>query len=42
MSSTPPPAERDALAAEYALRILEGDELLEAQRRERSDPAFAG
>jgi anti-sigma-K factor RskA len=41
MSSTPPPAERDALAAEYALRILEGDDLVEAQRREHFDPVFA-
>jgi anti-sigma-K factor RskA len=29
------------LAAEHALRLLEGDELAEARRLERSDPAFA-
>jgi anti-sigma-K factor RskA len=29
------------LAAEHALRLLEGDDLAEAQRLERSDPAFA-
>jgi anti-sigma-K factor RskA len=29
------------LAAEYALRLLDGEELAEAQRLERSDPAFA-
>lgn len=34
-------AERNMLAAEYGLGLLEGAELLEAQRLYRDDPAFA-
>jgi len=41
MSTRPPRDEQDMVAAEYALRVLEGEELAEAQRLERSDPAFA-
>ena len=41
MSTTPPMAERDVLAAEHALRLLEGDDLAQAQRLERFDPSFA-
>jgi anti-sigma-K factor RskA len=41
MSTTPPSAERSGLAAEHALRLLEGDDLAEAQRLERVDPNFA-
>jgi len=41
MSTTPPPPEREMLAAEHALRLLEGQELAEAQRLERSDASFA-
>jgi anti-sigma-K factor RskA len=33
-------ADRDQLAAEYALGVLDGDELSEAQALERSDPEF--
>lgn len=33
--------ERDQLAAEHALRLLEGEELMEATRLMGSDPAFA-
>lgn len=41
MSSKPPPAgDRDTLAAEYALGLLEGDELAQAKELERDDPAF--
>lgn len=41
MSTTPPPADRDMLAAEYALRLLDGQDLAEAQRLERADPSFS-
>lgn len=34
-------SEHMPLAAEHALRLLEGEELLEARRRVASDPAFA-
>lgn len=40
---SPPPLpddERDALAAEYALGLLDGDALAEARERYRSDPSF--
>ena len=41
MSSTPPlPEEREVLAAEYALGLLEGAELAEATELERTDAAF--
>lgn len=41
MSSTPPlPEEREALAAEYALGLLEGAELAQAIELERTDTAF--
>jgi anti-sigma-K factor RskA len=41
MSSTPHhPAERETLAAEYALGLLEGEELKQAIELERSNPAF--
>ena len=41
MSSAPPlSTERDALAAEYALGLLEGQELANARELERTDPAF--
>ncbi|CAA9511533.1 MAG: hypothetical protein AVDCRST_MAG62-558 [uncultured Sphingomonas sp.] len=33
--------ERELLAAEHALRLLEGEELLEARRLQAGDPAFA-
>lgn len=33
--------EQDARAAEYALRLLDGDEVREAEALERADPAFA-
>lgn len=33
--------EAELLAAEYALRLLEGEELMEARRRSADDPAFA-
>ncbi|MBX7458076.1 anti-sigma factor [Qipengyuania sp. 1NDH17] len=35
------PAPEEMLAAEYALGLLEGEELLAARGREASDPAFA-
>jgi anti-sigma-K factor RskA len=41
MSTTPPPVDPEMLAAEHALRLLEGDDLARAQRLERSDPVFA-
>ena len=41
MSSTPPLLDdREALAAEYALGVLEGEELARAIELERVDPAF--
>jgi anti-sigma-K factor RskA len=41
MSTTPlPPEERAALAAEHALGLTEGDDLVTALRLERDDPAF--
>ena len=41
MSSKPPPSDdRETLAAEYALGLLEGEELAQAIERERNDPAF--
>jgi anti-sigma-K factor RskA len=36
-----PVDDEDVLAAEYVLGLLEGPELVEAQRREAVDPAFA-
>lgn len=43
MSSRPPlsPQDREWLAAEHALGLLEGDELAEARRLEDADPSFA-
>jgi anti-sigma-K factor RskA len=41
MSDFGPEQERDLLAAEYALRLLEGEDLREAQRRAAIDPVFA-
>jgi anti-sigma-K factor RskA len=41
MSSAPELSGDDRLAAEFALRLLEGEELLQARGRQRSDPAFA-
>ena len=43
MSTRPPPdlSDRDWLAAEYALGVLDGEELAEARRLQSSDPAFA-
>jgi anti-sigma-K factor RskA len=40
MSSTPPPDDRETLAAEYALGVLEGEQLAKAIELERSDTAF--
>lgn len=41
MSSKPPPFDdRDTLAAEYALGLLEDDELAQAMELEQDDPAF--
>ena len=41
MSSTPPlPEDHETLAAEYALGLLEGEELARATELERVDPAF--
>lgn len=34
--------ERDTLAAEHSLRLLEGEALMEARRLAATDPAFAG
>ncbi|MDN3646139.1 anti-sigma factor [Pontixanthobacter aestiaquae] len=39
--SAPKLTERERLAAEYALRLLEGEELLQARGLMASDPAFA-
>ncbi len=43
MSSRPPPdqTDRDWLAAEHALSLLDGEALAEARRLQSSDPAFA-
>lgn len=41
MSSAPPEDERDLLAAELALGLLEGEELLTARGRAAQDPGFA-
>lgn len=41
MSDLHPHEERDLLAAEYALRLLDGPELAEARRLEASDAEFA-
>lgn len=41
MTTRPPLSEPDTLAAEHALRLLEGEDLAAAHRLERSDPAFA-
>ena len=43
MSDTPPlePTSGDTLGAEYALGLLDGAELAEAQARRMADPAFA-
>lgn len=38
--SKPSPDDPDRLAAEFALGVLEGDELAEARRLDGSDPAF--
>lgn len=41
MSTTPPLSDdRETLAAEYALGLLDGDELAQAMELERVDPAF--
>jgi anti-sigma-K factor RskA len=40
MSSTPHPYDRETRAAEYALGLLEGEELKQAVELERSDAAF--
>ncbi len=37
----PPPGDRELLAAEYALGVLEGDALAMAQRRTLAEPGFA-
>ncbi|MDU0338808.1 anti-sigma factor [Bosea rubneri] len=37
-----PPAERDALAGEYVLGLIEGAEFAAAERRQADDPDFAG
>ena len=41
MTDTTPSSNRNALAAEYALRLLEGETLLEARGLVASDPEFA-
>ncbi len=41
MSDLSPNEERDLLAAEYVLGLLDGPELVEAQRLEAGDPEFA-
>jgi anti-sigma-K factor RskA len=41
MSSAPELTGDDRLAAEFVLRLLEGDELFEARRRQRDDAGFA-
>ena len=40
MSSAPELTGDDRLAAEFVLRLLEGEELAEARRRQRADPSF--
>lgn len=41
MTDDSTPADRDTLAAEYALGVLDGQERLRAMALQRSDPAFA-